>query len=246
MAAAGWSTAPALIALRDEINRRWPDRLKSTDGFIGDAAHHGGVKPGQKPSGEHVPTDANGYYRTDGVVRAGDYDVRLPGGKQFGDELVKLLIEDGKRNQRIGYIIYRGKIYSRTHGWVARSNSGHDHWVHVSLRNNVSQSAPVATVNAAAADVSPFFPKLPKEELNMAWPSCMPYKKGQWLKVSTAAGLTARFGPGLGADKKTVVPAGYRIKVQAAAHVDDMWWVRGATYWYAVASAEGKPYVEKD
>src|SRR5690606_10327277 len=53
MSAAGWPTAPELIALRDEFNWCRLDRLKSTDGFIGHAAHHGGVKPGQKPSGEH-------------------------------------------------------------------------------------------------------------------------------------------------------------------------------------------------
>lgn len=241
-----WTVAQPLLGLRDAINKKWPNRLKSTDGFIGDAAHFGGVKVGQKPGGEHVPTDEFGYYRTNGVVRAGDYDVRRPDGSEFGNELVALLIADGKKHKRIAYIIYEGKIYSRNSGWLPRANSGHAHWVHVSFLNEVSSGGSVSPsdVLAAAANTAPWF--VEEGEVEMSWPKCMPFSEGQWLEVSTAAGLKARYGPGTDAEVRTTVAKGYRVKVKAAAFVDDIWWVRGGTYWYGVGNADGsRMYLKK-
>lgn len=34
-----WTIAPCLLVLRDEVDGRWPNRSKASDGFIGDAAH---------------------------------------------------------------------------------------------------------------------------------------------------------------------------------------------------------------
>lgn len=246
MPATGWSVAPSLLSLRTAINELEPDRLKSTDGFIGDAAHFGDVEPGEKPSGEHVPTDAQGYYRENGVVRAGDYDVRRPDGSQFGDKLVELLIADGKANDRIAYIIHKAKIYSRVRNWAPAASSGHGHWVHVSIRNNTSSRADVATVNAAAADTSPWWPD--EEEVDMDWPSCVPVKMGDRLKVATPAGLQARTRPSLDEDarlvrdgKRVTVAEGYGLRVTRVAFGDGIWWA-GDTFWYALTRPDGTLY----
>lgn len=247
---AAYSIAPALYSLRAAIDLLEPNRIKTTDGFIGDSAHFGDVEEGEKPGGEHVPTDARGYYRKDGVVRAGDYDVRRPDGTQFGDELVKRLIEDGKLRDRIAYIIHKGLIYSRTRDWVPAQNSGHGHWVHVSLRNNTSSRADVITVNAAAADTSPWWED--EEEVSMEWPSCMPFPQGTRLVVATASGIKARTAPLIDPStelrrngKLVTVAQGYPLRVEACAFVDGIWWVRGGQYWYALTRTDGTMYWRK-
>ena len=37
--ATSWHLAPSLAQLRREINARWPNRDKSTDGSVGDLSH---------------------------------------------------------------------------------------------------------------------------------------------------------------------------------------------------------------
>lgn len=234
MPEASWSVAPALNVLLEDANARWPDRRKSTDGTIGDAAHHGGVKEGQKPGGEHVPTDRNGYYRKNGVVRARDIDCRLPDGTEFGDELVQLLIADGKARDRLAYVIFEGTIYSRNNSWRPGRNSGHDHWVHVSLRNETSSSGNTTPddVDAAAADTAHWF---------KSTDDVPPFKIGDWTRVTTEAGLRARYTPALNGKIRTTVAKGYRVHVSETKLVAGRWWVRGDTYWFAAEFLELEP-----
>jgi hypothetical protein len=58
-----WRVVPAALTLRDQVNARWPDRDKASDGTIGDAEHQG------RPS-DHNP-DADGW------VHALDLDADL-------------------------------------------------------------------------------------------------------------------------------------------------------------------------
>lgn len=114
--------AQSLVALRNEVNARWPLRDKASDGWIGDASHSA-----RKSS--HNPDYANG-----GVVRGLDIDVDdNDPSSNLRAEVLKAVIGDS----RVWYVISNGIIYSRTHNWAARRYTGsnpHTKHVHISLR----------------------------------------------------------------------------------------------------------------
>lgn len=115
---------PALVALRDEVNDRFPRRDKSSDGWIGDASH-----AARKSS--HNPDWANG-----GAVRAIDIDVD---DNDPTADLRLMVVEAARHDDRVWYIISNGVIYSRTHGFAARKytgSNGHFKHVHVSVVEN--------------------------------------------------------------------------------------------------------------
>ncbi len=134
-AARRWTLAPALAALRDEVNARWPGRDKSSDGTIGDLAHQRGVS-------EHNPD-------LEGVVRAIDITAK-------GID-VDALLDAAIGDPRVHYVIYRGRICSRTYGWTWRPSSGHEHHIHISLRNHTSESAPWDVIDRAATNTARWF-----------------------------------------------------------------------------------------
>lgn len=117
---------PSLVALRDEINARYPRRDKSSDGWIGDTSH-----AARKSS--HNPDYAHG-----GAVRAIDIDVddRDPN-RHLGQQVLDATIGD----PRVWYVIHKGKIWSRTYGWKPRRYTGNPHTghVHVSVNENARQ-----------------------------------------------------------------------------------------------------------
>lgn len=65
------------------------------------------------------------------------------------------------------------------------------------------------------------------------------YSKGQWLEVTTAAGLRARYAPGLSGKVRTTVAKGYDIKVYETRTANGIDWVRGKVYWYATTDRPG-------
>lgn len=116
-----WFVAPALKTLFAEINSVWPNRDKSTDGTIGDAAH-------SSRDSEHNPNDDPKDSVPDGAVTAADID---KDGINVKKLLNKLIGDD-----RVWYVIHDGTIWSRTHGWIARRYTGtnpHEGHIHVSL-----------------------------------------------------------------------------------------------------------------
>lgn len=163
-AARSWTLAPALAALRDEVNARWPGRDKSSDGTIGDPAHQRGVS-------EHNPD-------TEGVVRAIDITAK-------GID-VDALLDAAIGDPRVHYVIYRGRICSRTYGWAWRPSSGHEHHIHISLRNRTSESASWETVHRAASDTSRWF-KGPTQEEDM------PLTDGEFNRIASTT-WGAQFG----------------------------------------------------
>lgn len=114
--------APSLKKLRDEIDKKFPRRDRTSDGWVGDTSHAA------------RPSDHNPDWSADGVVRALDIDV------DDGDaarDLRTLVVSRLKKDPRTYYIISDGYIYSRTYDFAKRvytgPNSHHTH-VHVSIR----------------------------------------------------------------------------------------------------------------
>lgn len=121
----GWRVANSLNTLLRQINAAYPNRDKSSDGSIGDAAH-------ASRNSDHNPyIKVNG----EGIVRARDFTNDAP--YMDSHELALKLITS--RDKRIRYVIDHGKICSGAGGpqpWVWRKYTGsnpHDHHVHVSV-----------------------------------------------------------------------------------------------------------------
>lgn len=123
--------APSLRTLRNELNARWPNRDKSLDGWIGDAAH-------RARRSEHNP-DKNG------IVRA--LDITTKG--IVISEVMRALVDDS----RVAYVIHDGYIYSATYNFVRRKHNGDPHTkhIHVSILNNTSNNYSQTRCDHAAA-----------------------------------------------------------------------------------------------
>ncbi|MEV0156869.1 hypothetical protein AB0H57_24500 [Micromonospora sp. NPDC050686] len=106
--------APSLAVLRDEINRRWPGRDKTSDGWIGDARH-------RATRSDHNPNER-------GSVDAIDID---EDGISFAVVFAAI-----KRHPSARYVIYERRLYHRLRGWRPEPYGGvnpHDKHVHVSI-----------------------------------------------------------------------------------------------------------------
>lgn len=117
------------VRLRNQINRRFPNRDKKSDGWIGDASH-------QATDSDHNPDWSKG-----GVVRAIDVDADLQpkvGNHRKAHELaneLRALAKSGK-DKRISYVIFDKQICSPRDDWKWRPYDGsntHEHHIHVSF-----------------------------------------------------------------------------------------------------------------
>ena len=113
------------VKLRDQINNAYPDRDKSSDGWVADARH---VAAG---TSDHIP-NVNGW------VLAVDLDRDLHGKAKPDDMpyLANQLRSLAKSDGRISYIIFNGKIASSKKKWAWREYKGinqHRHHMHVSF-----------------------------------------------------------------------------------------------------------------
>lgn len=151
-----WHVAASLQALLGEINQRWPNRDKRSDGALGDAAHSARVS-------DHNP-DYNAPGARRGVVRARDVD---RDGIDVDQLLAELRRECRDATPRVAYVIYNRRImrsYPKTIGgrtyqpgeWAPYDGPNpHTGHVHVSINHTA----------AAEADTSPWF--TPKEDDDM-------------------------------------------------------------------------------
>ncbi len=116
-----WRLAESLKVLRQQVNDRWPNRSKDSDGSIGDEGH-------SARTSDHNPNDA-------GVVCAIDITHDPKGGC---DSYVFAEVLRAARDQRIKYIISNRKICSsETAPWQWRPYNGknpHDHHIHISVK----------------------------------------------------------------------------------------------------------------
>jgi hypothetical protein len=119
------------VKLRAQVNNAYPDRDKSSDGWIADARH---LAAG---TSDHIPDSA-------GWVRALDLDRDLSGKSKpdlmpyLANQLRTLAKSDG----RISYIIFAGKIASRRSLWrfiKYRGVNPHNSHLHVSFTKKGDQ-----------------------------------------------------------------------------------------------------------
>lgn len=117
---------PAGVTLRDQINKRFPNRDKLSDGWIGDASHQA------RPS-DHNP-DSRGWVHAIDI----DEDFGVKGdNRKLADQLVAYARDRRKGSERLKYVVYEDKVASGTYDttyWIFRgSGYGHTHHIHVSF-----------------------------------------------------------------------------------------------------------------
>jgi len=102
--------------LRLQIDDSYPDRDRTSDGWIGNLAH-------QNTKSDHNPDKAHGN-----VVRAIDVDRDLSGKAKpdlmpyLADEIRRFAKQD--KSKRVAYIIFNGRIASSRMGWRWRAYKG--------------------------------------------------------------------------------------------------------------------------
>jgi hypothetical protein len=113
-----WHVAPSLNRLRDTINGRWPNRDRTSDGSIGDAAH-------AARASDHNPDGK-------GCVHARDFD---------RDGLhVPSVLAAAQLHEATTYVIHRGRIFTRANRWRPAAYTGvnHNGWIHVSVAHTAA------------------------------------------------------------------------------------------------------------
>ena len=116
----------AAIQLREQFDDSFPDRDRTSDGWIADARH---IAAG---TSDHIPDSSTG------TVRAIDVD-RDVSGKPKPDlmpDIADQLRLLAKSDKRIKYIIFEAKICSAKSAWRWRTYTGinkHNHHCHISF-----------------------------------------------------------------------------------------------------------------
>ena len=123
----------AAEVLREQVNLNYPDRDKTSDGWVADARHLARGKS------DHIAD-------SEGTVCALDIDRDLSGKPKpdlmpdFANQL-RIAARDG--DNRIKYIIFDGRICSKILNWKWRKYSGanaHRHHLHVSFNKKQSEA----------------------------------------------------------------------------------------------------------
>jgi hypothetical protein len=118
--------------LRLQVDDSYPDRDRTSDGWIGDARHSA------RPS-DHNPDAA-------GIVRAIDIDRDLSGKAKpdlMPDLADQIRLAAKRGDKRISYIIFNGRIASSRMGWRWRKYSGinpHTKHCHISFTKKYGDS----------------------------------------------------------------------------------------------------------
>ena len=121
----------AATQLREQCDDSFPDRDRTSDGWIGDARHSATVS-------DHNPDPITG------VVRAIDVDANLDKRKGTSIYLADQIRVAAKSDKRISYVIHMGKISSRKSLWRWVKYSGinaHNHHIHISFAKSADKDS---------------------------------------------------------------------------------------------------------
>lgn len=113
-----WHLAPSLVQFRNEVNKKWPNRSKKSDGTIGNTSH-------AARKSDHNPNSRDS-------VNA--IDITYPGVNATA------IINAVKKHPSANYVIFNRKIYSRKNGWKAEKYTGaspHTEHLHISILQTV-------------------------------------------------------------------------------------------------------------
>ena len=106
----------------NQVNEAFPHRDRRSDGIVGDSSH-------ASRKSDHNPT-------AEGWVRAIDVDANLSDDPKASYVLANQLRLLARRDRRLSYIIYSGKITSRRSLWRWKKYTGinpHNSHVHISF-----------------------------------------------------------------------------------------------------------------
>ncbi len=121
-----WHLAPSLVRFRREVNAKWPDRSKKSDGTKGNASH-------AARASDHNPN-------TRGSVNA--IDITWPSVD------AQEIIDAVSRHPAASYVIFNRKIYSRTNRWKPMPYKGtnpHTGHLHISIKQTVAAEQSTAS-----------------------------------------------------------------------------------------------------
>lgn len=126
-----WQLVPAAVTLREQVNKRWPNRDKASDGSIGDAAHAARVS-------DHNP-DAHGW------VHAIDIDKDGIDADALADQLIAHARNREAGSTRLKNIVWKGRVASGTYAdkfWVWRAGDyGHFDHIHISFTESAENDS---------------------------------------------------------------------------------------------------------
>lgn len=131
--------------LREQFDDSFPDRDRTSDGWIGDTRH------ASRPS-DHNPDPSSG------IVRAIDLDRDVSGKAKpdlMPDIADQLRLAAKAGDKRIAYIIFNGRIASSRLGWRWRKYTGsnpHNHHCHVSFTRKGDEDGSFFQVPLLGAD----------------------------------------------------------------------------------------------
>lgn len=137
---------PNLLEGRDQLNKRFPNRDKSSEGTIGDIAH-------QSTSSSHNPDESGNpeFSDHDNVdeVRAADFDkdLRATDGTTM-EQVVQLWITKARSGEMwwVRYFIYNKRIWHKGDGYKTRVYTGSNpHTDHVHVNSDFTQKADIVT-----------------------------------------------------------------------------------------------------
>jgi hypothetical protein len=154
--AATWVLTRGLQTVRAEFNDVFPQRLRTSDGSIGNLAHQGAA------SGHNPDRTGNAEYRDgDGKneVRAIDVDKDLiPGSRiDWMERSIQYLVLRGRAGHWLPfrYFIYKRRIWRETTGWKTEAYTGSNaHDEHAHFSGGRSQKADEWTGSLGLASVT--------------------------------------------------------------------------------------------
>ncbi len=137
-----WQLTAGLSNLRNQVNRRWPNRDHASDGTIGDAAH-------QAETSGHNPDDTsgsdpewNGDPDSTPEVRAWDMDSDLGQPGTTAQMVVDHLIRLPGLGSVLRYIIFSRRIYRASTGFAPEEYTGPSaHTEHIHFSGAYTQAA---------------------------------------------------------------------------------------------------------